>query len=689
MARINSHLGRRGRLRLGAFSDIAALALSGSRAEHEGRVPQPGVAPGPRNSSTASGSAHYHSDLSIPGYQPKTPTVAPGPGEAATSPAGDYAGAQGEYNRAVASLPGPAYRATIAALAPPPLSRPDLGLALGKTLGAALTPASVLEALLGGLSGDGQSPVLASAPPQPPIDTFKPTGPTPKIRQAEIQSHKDFLRENGGRPAPVDLPKKGAPQLVSSPPPPAARDPRDPLGAKTLGDVSAGELVQAQRAGTLHINQAGILSTPENRQAQAQLLAARHRVAATNGLTGPFNPTQEKFILGVAHGTHLSPRTIGAQALGEEGGGPGSPAEGYEHEGEFNFLNVGPGQHYGTLPQAVKKTVDTYNNGNYGAVLATAGQSPQAQVNALEASPWAGVGGYQGHLQSLLPTVGFQHNPQAVAALQAAKQNAKAHGINPTPFNGDVAGGGAGFTVVRADAKGMLEWAESALGTQEGTPRAERWGSRFGLSTVTQPWCANFVGNGLLRRGITKLPGNPNYVPSYEEWAQEGHEASVVKGGLAAAKPGDLIAFSGQHIGIYAGGGEMISGNFGDEVSRDPISADSSPVSMVIRPHYKGGKVKVADAELAGSTSSSALGSVGGVSGASEAVAAPSAGGRAASIASPELVALQSPLSAGPTLPDAYLGSEDPHVDSAAQSLLALLGEEPSAPLAGRRPALS
>jgi cell wall-associated NlpC family hydrolase len=226
------------------------------------------------------------------------------------------------------------------------------------------------------------------------------------------------------------------------------------------------------------------------------------------------------------------------------------------------------------------------------------GKGPQAFLQALADSGWgttvSSVAQNLGSIQTTPP------DPQAARALAVAKRNARKVGINPTPFNGDVAGGGGRFITIRADAKGMVDWVESALGTGEGTAKQQRWASNFGLGG-TEPWCANFVSNGLARRGVTNLPSNPNYVPSYEqEWGRY-----AVAGGLAAAKPGDLLTFSGSHIGVYVGNGEMISGNSSDAVSR----TEAGSPSMVIRPPYKGGKVKVQEGQaIPGSTSAAALG---------------------------------------------------------------------------------
>ena len=218
-----------------------------------------------------------------------------------------------------------------------------------------------------------------------------------------------------------------------------------------------------------------------------------------------------------------------------------------------------------------------------------------------------------------LNKLGSPPDPAAIQQLRVAKANAREVGLNPTAYNGDVAGGGPNFVTVRADAKGMVDLVESAVGTQEGTAKQQRWASKTGLG-FTEPWCANFVSNGLTRRGITSLPVNPNYVPSYEEWGAK----YAVGGGLAKAKPGDLLTFSGRHIGVYVGNGEMVSGNSSDAVSRTGIDSD---LSMVIRPPYKGGKVKVAESQIVGSTMESALGS--GTSGSfgGPGVAAASSGG--------------------------------------------------------------
>lgn len=140
---------------------------------------------------------------------------------------------------------------------------------------------------------------------------------------------------------------------------------------------------------------------------------------------------------------------------------------------------------------------------------------------------------------------------------------------------------------VKSDARGMVKWAERVEGVKEGTQKQQRWADKYSLG-YTQPWCANFVSVGLARRGI-KPPPNPNYVPSYEhEWDGGKNVGSDIR----KAKPGDLLAFSGEHIGVYIGNGEMISGNSSDAVSRTPAT-HSYPLTAILRPKYSGKSVEL------------------------------------------------------------------------------------------------
>lgn len=185
-------------------------------------------------------------------------------------------------------------------------------------------------------------------------------------------------------------------------------------------------------------------------------------------------------------------------------------------------------------------------------------------------------------------------NPRAAKALKSAKQEALAAGV-PQRQIGDIVNGNDGpddqgqqTVKVRADAKGMVDWAEHLKGTQEGTPKQQKWADLYGLG-YEEPWCANFISNGLSRRGV-KPPPNPNYVPSYENEWEDGKSIGT---DISQAKPGDLITYSGQHIALYLGGGKAISGNSGDEVAVTGADEGPAPISAILRPGYQGGTVRM------------------------------------------------------------------------------------------------
>lgn len=642
-------------------------------AEHEGRTPQPGVPSGPRNTPGAhhggglggvigdivSGIGHAAGDV-----------VHAVTGAASDAAAATQHGVAHAYHDVQALPPPPALRASA-----PSLKAPE-ATALGSYLGRLLTPGGALSALLGG------------------IHVTSPTAPS--LVQEALADYRGALA-NTPHEGILQKAHAAQQQLASLRGNHAPANPHDPLGARTLGDVSLAQLAKARQQGTLRVSKAGVLTTPPAREAVRDLRAAASRVAATNGIETGLGPNADAFAKALADYTHLNPRAVGAWVASE-----GGAYEAGGQAGPQNWLGVGyPGhptafgrspQFSGTPERAGRATgawMEGKIGGGYGyraapgiqAIVPSAAHAgPQAFVGALAASGW---GTDVAHVQQNLSRVGVRSDPQAVQALQVAKHNARAQGINPTPFNGDVAGGGSGFTIVRADAKGMVDWAESALGTQEGSGKQRRWAGKFGLGT-TEPWCANFVSNGLLRRGFSpaELPANPNNTgtPGYEQWASEGKHAVNVGTDLRKAKPGDILTFSGAHTAVYVGGGEMVSGNFSNEVERTPVSSGPAPLSMIIRPKYKGGKVRIADSELAGSTAAAATGTPGGEVGVAGAVpAAAGAGGGRRPTTSVALTQLAAPISAGPVLPDAYQGQpeDEAHGSAAADTITALLGDEP------------
>lgn len=537
----------------------------------------PWVGKGSHHSTRAPGSqsAGYHADLTIPGYKPKTPTVAPPAGEAATAPAapsGGYEGSRRAYHRAVQALPTPT------------------------------APSGILAAVSGLLTPGG-----SSLHPRELAEVAHTLGVVPKALSSATDSAAHDLTK--AVKVAVNLPKT----KVESP---------DVLGSPTIGQV-----VKSVRKGTAQRTPKGKLTIPATRKAERQLRQAqrayqRHAVPQIQGIA---DPDQREFAEWLSHYTKIPPKLAG-EWVKQEGGGWGSHGVSGGQAGEQNWLGVGyPGQptpfsrspyFNNTTPKRAAKATAEWMEGKIGsefgysaapsirkiAALAKAG-APEAAIRSYIEGPsqW-GTGRIA---QSGVTAEGAHVSPKVRETLVAAKQNARSIGINPTPFNGDVGPGtGPELITIRADAQGMVHWAESALGTPEGSAKQAGWASRYGLSQ-SQPWCANFISNGLARRGVP-LPPNPNFVPSYESEWSGGRNIGT---DLSKAKPGDLIAFSGEHIGLYVGNGEMVSGNFGNEVARSPVSAGPAPVSAILRPNYKGGKIQVSVQQaVPGSTPESTFG---------------------------------------------------------------------------------
>jgi chaperonin cofactor prefoldin len=138
---------------------------------------------------------------------------------------------------------------------------------------------------------------------------------------------------------------------------------------------------------------------------------------------------------------------------------------------------------------------------------------------------------------------------------------------------------------VRGTAARAVAWARNNLGTQEGSAKQERWGP--------DPWCGYFFGADMSAQGVP-LPPNPGATSS---WEKEWGNGSDPIGGLGKAQPGDFLGFNGEHTALYEGGGRMISGNWGNEVAEDAVSAESEPLTSVRRPHYPGGSGAAAGAK--------------------------------------------------------------------------------------------
>jgi hypothetical protein len=589
------------------------------------------LAPGPAATRAAahtpppSHSGGTSGDLTIPGYQPETPTGTPyDPGEAGHS-AQDFAKAFAARRRrellgALAPLKAPVAPALpSAAIAG---QGPDLNLLTAKEQLATSTKYGAdLESGALRIGTDAQGRDLVSDPQKllariAPLQLKSESAARPKSSTTTVAERSYQLATPKGV---VQIPAESVRQA-----------PRDPLGAKTLGNVTLAQLQQAAQKGTLRINKQGTITTPGNRQILHQLLAA-HKTLQDSRTLGHAN----------VHGT-LTPEEIGTLLVEESNKlhahlNPAEVAEGIGVAEAESAGNADEQRQLAEFSDPEDAHIGLFAEEGNGFEL-----NPTQRLNAREASrgaierfvdderswnpAWVHWQEIQGEnetgadrapqyraLAKELVQGGKQVDPAAVKQLVDAKHAAVKAGINPTPWNGDVQGGGSDYVWIRGDAKGAVDWAKSTVGTQEGTPRQLHWADLEGLGP-SEPWCADWVSVNLARRGVT-LPGNPNYSgaepsgPGYEQWAEEGKHATNLGTDPSVAKPGDLVVYGGgAHIAMYVGDGKVIAGNYGDQVAEYGVDEDSRGISMIIRPKYKGGKVKVKAGNLPGSSSESTFG---------------------------------------------------------------------------------
>jgi cell wall-associated NlpC family hydrolase len=131
----------------------------------------------------------------------------------------------------------------------------------------------------------------------------------------------------------------------------------------------------------------------------------------------------------------------------------------------------------------------------------------------------------------------------------------------------------------------LVNWADNVLGTNEGSPRQSKWAAAAGISPSTA-WCSAFVAYGLRKEGY-HLPSDPAYSGSWLEWNQGQHVKSYKQ-----AKPGDLLIFDWgdggmtDHVAIYAGHNQMISGNDSDN-SVGKSEVPTGNIVGIVRPNRK------------------------------------------------------------------------------------------------------
>lgn len=441
-------------------------------------------------------------------------------------------------------------------------------------------------------------------------------------------------------------------------------------GHKTLGTPTIAQLLAAQSQGNAQVNKGGKVTIPATRHAARDLAAARQLVQRTSRPTFPgLDPEQ----------AHVASQIL---KTGQQKGATQKELltaliTGLD-ESTLRNLNYGTGSsqgwrqelvtEYGSHAHNVKASANDFFNETaekgHGAGM-TPGELAQAVQRPANPDPNL-YERFRPQAEAILQ--GYLHgqpSPKAVGALKAAKLEAQNVGI-PTkankPINGDVSPGGPGVVYVRADAKGMTSWAESALGVQEGSAREAKWAAAAGISP-SAPWCSAFIAAGLARRGI-KPPPDPAYSGSWLNWSGGKHVKNIQN-----AKPGDLLVFDWgdggitDHVALYKGNGRMISGND----ANNSVGESSVPVSNIVgivRPKYHGGQVPVRESTpLPGGSAIGVGGAAPSPTGGAPAGTAPA--GTAQFASRPfSLGSILTPGAASAVLPEAYerfqLGTEAP-----------------------------
>jgi cell wall-associated NlpC family hydrolase len=397
-----------------------------------------------------------------------------------------------------------------------------------------------------------------------------------------------------------------------------------------LVDSRTGKVIFDESGGRgLRVNKRGELTVPATRRAVNRLATAKSRVAHSGAnpaaLARQFpelNPakiralgeaqrrtgTPAALLAGILSqesdygrstlpGVHSGQNFAGAAGPYQIGNGTGASGDAWQQVAQelwgpnaakhsiYNFrdASLGAGQYLQTFPStpATKNPATWYN-----AALSYNHAGWYAEAVKREAEK---------HLA--LSKAGRPPDPKAVQQFVQAKLAAGRAGI-PVKA-GDTGPGPAPQTVfVRADAEGMVQWAKALLGTQEGSRLQLKWAAQSGVSAA-EPWCSEFIAAGMARRGLP-APENPAYSGTWLSWKG----GSNIGTNLQQAKPGDILVFgpasSTAHVGLYIGNGQMISGNYGNEVAQAPVSQEtaSEPIAGIVRPHFKGGKVAVKESAV-------------------------------------------------------------------------------------------
>lgn len=297
------------------------------------------------------------------------------------------------------------------------------------------------------------------------------------------------------------------------------------------------------------------------------------------------NKDQQEFARWFAHYSKIPPKLAG-EWVKQEGGGWGSHGVSGGEAGEQNWLGVGyPGHttsmsesHYfnGVTPKQAAKNTALWLEGKIGheygykAADSIIGIHRLVKQGATEQQIRQYIEGPSGWGTGTI-------NQSGIIV------NGKTHGES-------------GFKIVhsRQAAKTVIKLADKFAGTQEGSALQAHWAELSGISS-SEAWCSAFLA-ALMRRVGLPQPDSPASAGTWATW-KGGKPIGTTD--LSKAHPGDILEFGSgsetssyaDHVGLYIGNGEMISGNFGNEVRRGPVSEESTSIQAIVRPNYTGKKV--------------------------------------------------------------------------------------------------
>jgi hypothetical protein len=170
------------------------------------------------------------------------------------------------------------------------------------------------------------------------------------------------------------------------------------------------------------------------------------------------------------------------------------------------------------------------------------------------------------------------------SALQSATSSYAPAGVGPGPGAG--AGTGAGERIVAA-AESQVGQTEQPPGSND-SPAIAEYRSATAGAMPGAPWCAYFASWAARQAGdpIGSQGQGLGSVSEMWSWAQSSGRA-IANGPGVVPKPGDLIVFGGEHVGVVKGvlpdgSIQTIEGNYNNQVSANvrPAGEASGYVSM-------------------------------------------------------------------------------------------------------------